>query len=134
MAKATNRSQFTVHLRHNGVLHTFYPDDTLPDWAVEKISNPYVHGRAKPDPHAASLVRVPRAVRAAPAPRRAQPADEVPEGDEDDVSEGPAGRPPENGVGAGRDVWAEYATTHGVEVESAWRREEIIAACKAAGV
>ncbi len=53
--------------------------------------------------------------------------------DEGDVSGGAPGRPPENGVGAGREVWAEYAGAHEVEIEGGWRREEIIAACKAAG-
>lgn len=42
--------------------------------------------------------------------------------------------PPQGGPGSGRDVWAAYAASKGVEVEAGDGRDEIIAACKAAGV
>lgn len=42
--------------------------------------------------------------------------------------------PPQSGPGSGKDVWAAYADSKGVEYDDDATRDEIIAACKAAGV
>lgn len=42
--------------------------------------------------------------------------------------------PPQGGPGSGKDVWAAYADSKGVEYDDDATRDEIIAACKAAGV
>ena len=49
--------------------------------------------------------------------------------DEDDVVV-----PPQGGPGSGKDAWAAYAASQGVEVEDGATRDEIIAACEAADV
>ncbi len=140
MAKATNRSEFTVHLRHHqgdGQLYSFGPGEELPDWALERITNPYVLHGETPDPSGASRVRAPRPV-PRPAPRPPQPprpARDSEEGDADDdedTSLDPS-RPPESGVGASREAWAQYASAHGIGVDGNWKREDIIAACKQHG-
>lgn len=135
VSKAINRSDGTVHLRHaNGDLHTFYPGDALPDWAVQRITNPYVLGHAKADPKAWAQVRAPRGQHQAPPVRRLNPP--TPESPDVEDVEGEAldsERPPETGTASGRERWATYATSKGVEYQSGWKREEIIAACVKAG-
>lgn len=42
--------------------------------------------------------------------------------------------PPQGGAGSGREVWARYADSKGVEYDDDATRDEIIAACEAAGV
>lgn len=49
------------------------------------------------------------------------------------ASEAPS-PPPLNGAGSGRDAWAAYAEAGGVEFADDARRDDIIAACAAAGV
>lgn len=70
------------------------------------------------------------------------------EGDDKPVDESDAGTPvqaqgeadseqsvpPQGGPGSGKDAWAAYAASNGVTVESGATRDEIIAACEAAGV
>lgn len=129
-----NHSESTVHLHHDGLLHTFRPGDEIPDWASEQITNPYVRGDGAPDSAAASRLRAwaPEPERAAPAPKREQDADEEP-GADMALAEGDPSRPPENGIGSGQPVWAEYARSKGIEVAADWKREDIIAACAQAG-
>lgn len=118
-----NRSDYTVHLHRDGVLHSFAPGQHLPDWARELIGNRLVLGedtaRAEPLP-----------VASAPGPA----ADATEEsGDEPAVGETVEGRPPEAGPAASRAVWEAYATGRGITVDSDWKREDIIGACTAAG-
>ncbi|WP_227979979.1 hypothetical protein [Nocardia spumae] len=91
-----------------GGVHAFGPDSALPAWARDKISNPNVW--AKDDK-----------TEAAPE------ADAV----DDDHGDGP---PPQGGAGASRAKWAAYAEANNVVVQEDWKREDIIAACEAAGV
>jgi hypothetical protein len=44
------------------------------------------------------------------------------------------GPPPKSGRGSGRDAWADYAEANGVEVTEADSKDDVIAACEAAGV
>lgn len=76
----------------------FGPDDTLPAWARDAITNPDVWA-------------------------------ESPEGDED--GSGEQGRPPTSGAGSGRDAWAAYAASLGVDVTDDMDRGAIIAAVDA---
>ena len=48
--------------------------------------------------------------------------------------ETPEDPPPRSGAGSGREPWAAYATRHQVQVTADMRREDVIAACEAAGV
>lgn len=125
-----NRSDFTVHLHRDGVLHSFAPGQDVPDWAAKKITNPYVRGEDASDP------RVPQQVTAARAPQP-EPIPATSDADDPDADTAPAGgglsRPPESGIGSGQPVWAEYARSKGIEVSADWKREDIIAACAKAG-
>lgn len=53
-----------------------------------------------------------------------------------DASEAAAesGPPPRAGRGSSADAWAHYAAEHGVTIADGAGRDEIIAACEAAGV
>lgn len=89
-----------------GNLHSFGPSDSVPSWARTKITNPDVWD----------------------APVEGSASEHT---DKADSSEEP---PPQGGPGASRKVWADWAAKHNVAVESAWKRDDIIDACKAAGV
>lgn len=51
-----------------------------------------------------------------------------------DGAEPDSGVPPQAGKGSGKDAWAEYATANGVQIDPEATRDDIIAACTAAGV
>jgi hypothetical protein len=53
---------------------------------------------------------------------------------ESEASQGDSVEPPRAGAGSGRDVWAKFASDHGVHVEDEDKREDIIAALAEAGV
>jgi hypothetical protein len=59
-------------------------------------------------------------------------------GAEDEVDDGSGdgrdGVPPRAGRGSGKEAWAAYAAEHEVEVADGASRDDIIAACEAAGV
>lgn len=82
----------------------FGPDDTVPKWAAEQITNP----KAWVDTDAED-----------PAPADPPPASTV---------------PPKGGAGSGVEAWAAYAAAHDVDVPAGANRDDIIAACTAAGV
>ncbi|MFF3190553.1 hypothetical protein [Streptomyces misionensis] len=50
------------------------------------------------------------------------------------TGEGGGEAPPRSGRGSGVDVWREFAEQHDVEVAADASRDDIIAACEAAGV
>ena len=101
---------YTVYLTDkDGKLHTFSPGSDVPQWARQAIDNPLAWDSA-PDPGGESASE---------------------NTDKADSSEGP---PPQSGPGASRKVWADWAAKHKVTVESDWKRDDIIDACKAAGV
>lgn len=118
------RGANAVHLHRDGVLHSFLPGDDVPEWAVEKIRNPAAWADDGEAQEAPGPVIAPTVTRTVPA---------VPPVELDSTPVTDSGRPPENGPGATRQVWADYAVSVGVEVEAAWKREDIIAACAAAG-
>jgi hypothetical protein len=92
-----------------GNLHSFGPGDSVPSWARTKITNPDVWDA---------------------------PVDAAEDGDHAQAPEAsPAAEPPpQGGPGASRKVWADWAALHKVAVEDGWKRDDIIAACKKAGV
>lgn len=100
------RSNVHVHDEH-GRSHVFGPDDQVPAWVAERITNP----RAWQDN---------------------DPEDEPPAGTTDGASP-PSGEPktaagpppPKSGPGSGTDRWAEYATAHNVRVPAGASREQI---------
>lgn len=101
-----NNSEYTVHLHQDGVLHSFEPGDEFPSWAAKLVHNPLVTGHKSDS------------------------------GDAGGGNPAPAsdGVPPQAGAGSGRDAWADYAEQHGVDVDEDWKRDQIIDACKKAGV
>jgi hypothetical protein len=91
----------------------FYPGDELPDWAAKQMGDHVFDkgdGGADPSPSPS------------PSPKRPHPADS---GD---------GPPPKAGAGGGRDAWAAYAESKGVEVADDAKRDHIIAELEKAGV
>jgi len=119
------RGANAVHLHRDGVLHSYLPGDDVPEWAVEKIGDPNVWADEE-----APVVPGPVI---APTVTRTVPAVPQTELDSTPATATDSGRPPENGPGATRQVWADYAASAGVEVDAAWKREDIIGACAAAG-
>lgn len=122
MARRLVRS---VHVRDDmGVPHVFGPDDDVPSWAADKISNPAAWSddaslpSASPDRARESGPRRTE-TQSAPAAQAAPAADEP---------------PPRSGPGSGTAVWRAYAARHDVRVSADADRGDIIAACEARGV
>ena len=95
-----------VHLTdEEGQAVVFGPSSDVPQWAVEKITNPdcWAEEEALPEPE--------------------------PEPEPEDVEE-----PPRGGPKASKAVWLKFAAAKGVEVPDSASRDDIVAACVAAGV
>jgi hypothetical protein len=107
---------FAVHVHDSsGKLHSFLPGESVPEWAAKLMG-----------PHCFTGGAAPTSVASHQQPVTIDTAgDPGPDGD---------GPPPQAGPGASRDVWAAYGQAHGVNVGEDWKRERIIAACRAAGV
>ncbi|MGK9270491.1 hypothetical protein KXR83_05760 [Williamsia muralis] len=101
-----------------GTLHTFGPSIEVPGWARARITNPSVWD-SQPEPV--------EPVQVAPPASPTVPVTPVIPPQGDDI-------PPQNGPGATRQVWADYAEKHGVKIQADWKREAIIDAVEAAGV
>lgn len=99
---------YAVHLNDDsGALRSFLPGQEVPDWAAKQLG-PHCFATG-PD---------------------APPLDEAPPAEGD----GPTGPPPRSGRGSGEGQWRQYAQDHGVDVTLVEGRDDIIAACEAAGV
>lgn len=96
-----------------GETHVFGPDDVVPAWAAEKITNPKAW--------AADDVVVPVAEVAPPAAATGTPAHSA-----------PLEPPPKGGPGSGHEAWAKYAEQLGVDIPEGANRDDIIAAVEAA--
>lgn len=97
-----------VALRHPGTgAVVFLPTGSeLPEWAAVQVgSHVLVEGPDAPRPGKTSVRKRPAGV-----------------------------PPPKVGAGSGRVRWAGYAADNGVEVDEAWSRDEVVAACEAAGL
>lgn len=105
-----------VHVHHSGRTSVFGPNDEVPDWAAELISNP----KAWADESAE--------VETTPAPETAPVVVEDQESGSDDEV------PPRGGPGSSRTAWESFAETHQVAVTRDMNKAEIIAACEAAGI
>ena len=88
----------------DGSYKTYGPDDDLPADVAKKITNP-------------------SAWEGGAAPVQAAAA-----------SSPPSDVPPRGGQGSGRDAWAAYAASKGVDVPAEASRDDIVAACEKAGV
>ena len=118
----TRRLARHVHVRNeSGVFHVFGPDDDVPSWAVDKISNPAAWADGAPLPSAPS------------APARPDPAPQARPAPEAQVAEA-GGPPPQAGRGSSTSAWRAYAERHGVQVAPDADRADIINACRAHGV
>ncbi|MFA4080480.1 hypothetical protein ONA92_02040 [Mycobacteroides salmoniphilum] len=134
-----------------GVFHSFLPGQKVPDWVVNLVTNPLAlvgdpqDAGSDPDEGGPDDGQ-PSAPVAPTGPDGGEPAASVEPGP---VVVGPgAGRgggqpsapnpaaepPPQAGAGSGRDAWAQYASAQGVTVLEEWRRDQIIDACRKAGV
>ncbi len=97
--------QYAVYLRdEDGTVHTFLQGQEVPEWAAKQMGD---HCFAHTE-----HVHVPV---------------DSSGGDEADP-------PPRAGAGSGRDHWAAYAEANGVDVDNDWKRDQIIDACREAGV
>lgn len=81
----------------NGGVRAFGPNDDVPDWAAEWITNPHAWTDAPPSEAATAA--------------EAEPASE---------------EPPRSGRGSGADAWAAYAGSLGISVDPDWSRDDII--------
>ena len=110
---------FAVHVHDSsGKLHSFLPGESVPEWAVALMGD-----------HCFAA-----AVAAAIDYNLANAHDTIRLDGEGGTTSSGDGPPPTNGPGGGRDTWATYAQSHGVSVSDGWKRDQIIAACKDAGV
>lgn len=118
-----------VHVNdEHGVTRVFGPDDELPAWAVEAITNPKAWAGDEPAQAFGTETGI-AAVPPAPADREppappagpAQPAATT------------AAVPPRSGAGSSLAAWQEYATTVGFDPSTAKNRDELIAQLDAAG-
>ncbi|WP_329151223.1 hypothetical protein OIU91_28385 [Streptomyces sp. NBC_01456] len=99
----------TVHVRDlQGRTVVLEPGDDVPAWAVRQITNPK------------AWVEVVDTVDVAQAP--------TPPG------AGGVEAPPRSGKGSGVEAWRSFADRKGVDVDQDATREDVIAACEAAGV
>jgi hypothetical protein len=110
----------------------FGPDDEVPAWAVEQVSNP--DAWAEPP---AGIEQDAGEITAEPGP---EPASVVVDPVSDDATPnegGPAAAPaaveppPKGGPGSGREAWAAYAVALGFEVDDEMTRDDIIDAVEA---
>ncbi|OUD02565.1 hypothetical protein [Streptomyces swartbergensis] len=100
-----------VHVRDVGGRTVAYgPGEDVPAWARKQITNPKAWGEGEA---------------AATSSAEAPP----PAGTGDDLE-----APPRAGKGSGVDAWRAFAERKGVDVDQDATREQIIAACEAAGV
>ncbi|MFE2912823.1 hypothetical protein [Kitasatospora indigofera] len=110
MAAEQRKLRTTVHVHDDdGAVHVYGPGQSVPAKHAEQIVNPKAWDDWE-DPTA--------------------PKAESPEGAAPPVD----GEPPRAGKGSGKDAWSDFAAAKGVEVEPGANRDDIIAACEAAGV
>ena len=95
------RLRTNVHVfdEHGNAL-VFGPGDDVPGWVEERTTNPKAWADDEPTPE--------------PEPEPVQP--------------GPDVQQPRSGRGSGRDAWAAYAASRGLEVAADAERADIIAA------
>lgn len=119
------RLRTTVHLTDlEGNTRIFEAGQDVPDWAVEKISNPDVwegelpkHLQGEQDP--TQPPEQPAVAGALP------PHDQAGQGSEQSAVG--SGEPPRSGKGSGKEAWAAYAASLGVEVAEDASRDDIVA-------
>jgi hypothetical protein len=118
-----------VHVNdEHGVSHVFGPDDELPAWAVEAITNPKAWAGDEPaqaDGAETGTAAVP------PAPAGQEPP-APPAGPAQPVATA-AAVPPRAGAGSSLAAWQEYAATLAFDHSGAKNRDELIAQLDAAG-
>lgn len=116
------RGPYAVHLHRNGELVSFLPGDEVPEWAAALITNPYSRGE-----HDSPVVG---GVGATEPDTPAEPPEPV---EDDPPKVDVSGAPPRRGPAASRQIWADFAESKGVQVQSDWKRDDIIAAMERAG-
>ncbi|MFI6465672.1 hypothetical protein [Streptomyces sp. NPDC050538] len=100
-----------VHVRDVGGRTVAYgPGEDVPAWARKQITNPKAWGALEPADHSQ--------VEAPPPPGAGGALD----------------APPRAGKGSGVEAWRDFASRKGVDLDQDATREQIIAACEAAGV
>lgn len=98
-----------VHVRDlQGRNRVFGPGDGVPAWAVKQITNPKAWGEGGVEQSSAAAAPTPTGTGATP--------------------------PPRSGKGSGVEAWREFADRKGVGTDDEMSRDDVIAACEAAGV
>ncbi|MFG2458152.1 hypothetical protein ACGFWE_13925 [Streptomyces sp. NPDC048523] len=100
-----------VHVRDlGGRSVAFGPGEDVPGWARKQIANPKAWGDVEPADSSQAEVTSPAG------------------------TGGDLEAPPRAGKGSGVEAWRDFAARKGVDVDQDASREQIIAACEAAGV
>ncbi len=99
----------------------FTPGDPVPAWAEAQLTNPKLWGGSSASPPAPAAALLPG------------PQDPAGAGEGSGTAKAPAA-PPRSGPGSGTAAWAEFAAAAGVETGEKASREDLIAACEAAGI
>lgn len=142
----------TVH-DEQGVAHLFGPNDTLPGWAREKITNPNVWDgddvaeapvRTPDAPKASKAAKAARGDKAAKVPEPAVPDDVDGDDEDDDEADGgdandgdvdgviTDGAPPRSGKGSSLANWKTWADEQGVQYPAEVKQADLIALVDAA--
>lgn len=119
------RLRTTVHVKDlDGRNRYFEAGQEVPDWAAEQISNPDVwdgelpaHLQGEQDPS--------QPPQEPAAPSVLPPHEQTAQGGEQGA--GGSGEPPRSGRGSGKEAWAAYASSQGVDVAEDASRDDIIA-------
>lgn len=149
MADKKLKALVTVH-DEQGVAHLFGPNDTLPGWAREKITNPNVWEgddvaeapvQTPEAPKAPKAAKAARGDKAAKAPEAAPSDDVDDDGDADDHGDGndgdvdgviTDGAPPRSGKGSSLANWKTWADEQGVHYPADVKQADLIALVDAA--
>lgn len=127
-----------------GTFHSFLPGQQVPAWVVALVTNPRAlvaePANEGEDPAAGDDGQSTSndLAGASEGARPENPGDASPDAGDQGGTAAPAPTaltpPPQAGVGSGRDAWADYASANGVAVQDDWKRDQIIEACRQAGV
>ncbi|MEU9806226.1 hypothetical protein [Mycobacterium sp. NPDC050853] len=137
--------EYALHLQDaKGNFHSFLPGQKVPGWVADLVTNPLALVGDPEVAEAESDGGVPDGGPAGPAVSLQPAVPTEPVGPAVGPDAGHAGGqpsgsspvepPPHAGAGSGRDAWAQYASANGVSVQEESRRDQIIEACREAGV
>jgi hypothetical protein len=120
------RLRTTVHVTdENGATRIFEAGQDVPDWAATQITNPDVwEGELPPHLQGEQDPSQPPETPSAPVGAMPPHAQGTPVAAQ---SETGSGEPPRSGKGSGKEAWAAYADSLGVDVPGDASRDDIVA-------